>query len=160
MIAESPSRVRAAEKLMERFARATGLVGDAPPRRYLWTDSFAVGNLLGLHRSTGEGRWLDLALCLADQVHHVLGRHWEYSARQGWLSGLSKREGENHPTRGGLRIGKPLPERGPGEPFDPRLEWERDGQYLHYLTQWMHALMRLAEETGQAPSPPPTAGTS
>jgi hypothetical protein len=150
VIADAPSRVRAAEGLMDRFARATGLEGDAPPRRYLWTDAFAVGNFLGLHRASGEGRWLDLALRLADQVHHMLGCHRPDDARQGWLSGLGEEAGERHPTRGGLRIGKPLPERRPGEPFDPRLEWERDGQYLHYLTQWMHALERLAEETGQA----------
>jgi hypothetical protein len=34
-----------------------------------------------------------------------------------------------------LRIGKQLAERRPGERFDERLEWERDGQYFHYLTR-------------------------
>ncbi len=53
VISEAPPRVRAAEDLMDGFARATGLVGDAPPRRYLWTDAFAVGNFLGLHRLSG-----------------------------------------------------------------------------------------------------------
>jgi hypothetical protein len=43
--------------------------------------------------------------------------------------------GAAHPTRGGLRIGKKLPERRPGEAFQERLEWERDGQYFHYLTK-------------------------
>ena len=33
---------------------------------------------------------------------------------RGWISGLSEAEGEAHPTRGGLRIGKPLPERAAG----------------------------------------------
>lgn len=31
-----------AEDLMLRFADLTGLTGEAPPRRYLWTDAFAV----------------------------------------------------------------------------------------------------------------------
>jgi hypothetical protein len=135
---------------MEELATSTGLEGAAPPRRYLWTDAFAACNFLGLHRETGEGRWLDLALRLVDQVHHTLGRHRPDDPRQGWLSGLEESEGERHPTRGGLRIGKALPERGPRDPFDPDLEWERDGQYFHYLTRWVHALHRAARETGQA----------
>ncbi|NIP59818.1 MAG: hypothetical protein GWM92_16045, partial [Gemmatimonadetes bacterium] len=69
--------------------------------------------------------------------------------RGGWISGLSDEEGRRHPTAGGLRIGKPLPERGPDEPFDPRTEWDRDGQYFHYLTKWMHALNRVWELTGE-----------
>lgn len=138
-----------ARLLMTDFAARTGLVGDATPRRYLWTDAFAVCNFLGLHRETGEGRYLDLALGLVDQVHHVLGRHRPDDVRQGWISGLPPSEGERHPTWGGLRIGKELPERRADEPFDSRLEWERDGQYLHYLTQWMHALGRVSQETRQ-----------
>ena len=27
------------------------------------------------------------------------------------------------------------------------LEWERDGQYFHYLTKWMHALNRVGRVT-------------
>ena len=50
-------------------------------------------------------------------MHHVLGRHRDDDPRRGWISGLSEAEGEAHPTAGGLRIGKPLPERAPGEPF-------------------------------------------
>src|SRR5262249_3724279 len=42
-----------------------------------------------------------------------------------------------------------LPERTPDEPFDQRLEWDRDGQYFHYLTKWMHALDQVARVTGQ-----------
>jgi hypothetical protein len=145
----SPTGVALARELMDDFARATGLDGDAPIRRYLWTDAFAVCNFLGLHRATGEGRYLDLALRLVDQVHHVLGRHRPDDARTGWLSGLAGEEAERHPTLGGLRIGKSLPERHPDEPFDPRREWDRDGQYFHYLTQWIHALLRVGEETGQ-----------
>jgi len=138
-----------ARQLMDEFALATGLSGGAPPRRYLWTDAYAVCNFLGLHRETGEGRSLDLALRLVDEVHHVLGRHRPDDARTGWLSGLAGVEAERHPTLGGLRIGKSLPERRPDEPYDPRREWDRDGQYFHYLTQWMHALARVGEETGQ-----------
>lgn len=144
------ARYRLARRLMDEFAVDTGLEGGAPPRRYLWTDAFAVCNYLGLHRESGEGRDLDLALRLIDQVHHVLGRHRPDDPRRGWLSGLDEAEGERHPTRGGLRIGKPLPERRLDEPYDAEREWDRDGQYLHYLTQWMHALRRAAEASGQA----------
>ena len=148
-VALSPAGFALARQLMDEFALATGLSGGAPPRRYLWTDAYAVCNFLGLHRETGEGRSLDLALRLVDEVHHVLGRHRPDDARTGWLSGLAGVEAERHPTLGGLRIGKSLPERRPDEPYDPRREWDRDGQYFHYLTQWMHALARVGEETGQ-----------
>ena len=134
---------------MDEFAEATGLSGGQPPRRYLWTDAFAVCNFLGLHRQTGTGHYLDLALHLVDQVHHVLGRHRPDDPRRGWIGARSDEEGERHPTRGGLRIGKPLPERVPGDPYDARLEWDRDGQYFHYLTQWLHALHRVHRDTGQ-----------
>lgn len=150
MSSEARARQCLARQLLAEFADATGLTGNAAPRRYLWTDAFAVCNFLGQHRETGEGRDLDLALRLVDQVHHVLGRHRPDDSRQGWISGLPRDEGERHPTRGGLRIGKALPERRPDEAFDDRLEWDRDGQYFHYLTQWMHALARVSEETGQA----------
>jgi hypothetical protein len=78
----------------------------------------------------------------------VLGRHREDDPRTGWISGLGEREGEEHPTRGGLRIGKELFERAPGEPYDELLEWMRDGQYYHYLTKWMHALNKVSQATG------------
>ncbi len=133
---------------MAAFAERTGLTSSAPPRRYLWTDAFAVCNYLGLARATGEERYVELGLGLVDQVHHVLGRHHPQDPRSGWISGLVEEEGEAHPTRGGLRIGKPLPERGTGEPFDDRLEWDRDGQYFHYLTKWMHALDQVSRATG------------
>jgi hypothetical protein len=142
-------RIAEAAALMEGFAERTGLTGASPPRRYLWTDAFAVCNLLGLARATGEQRYTELALRLVDQVHHTLGRHRDDEPRSGWLSGLNAQEGELHPTRGGLRIGKALPERGADQPYDERLEWERDGQYFHYLTKWMHALDQVARMTGQ-----------
>ena len=119
------------------------------PRRYLWTDAFAVCNFLDLHRQTGESRYLTFALKLVDQVHHILGRHRDDDPRHGWISGLSEEEGEQHPTCGGLRIGKTLNERGPDQPPDSQLEWDRDGQYFHYLTKWMHALSCMGRETAE-----------
>lgn len=142
------TRIEEAGKLMRDFARRTGLDSDRAPRRYLWTDAFAVCNYLGLARATGEEYYNELAYRLIDQVHHVLGKHREDDPRSGWISGLSEEEGEKHPTRGGLRIGKKLPERGEDDSFDERLEWERDGQYFHYLTKWMHALDQASRATG------------
>jgi hypothetical protein len=43
-----------------------------------------------------------------------------------------------------------MSERAPGESYEDRLEWERDGQYYHYLTKWMHALDRVSSVTGNA----------
>ncbi len=137
-----------ARSIMTEFADLTGLAGGQAPKRYLWTDAFAVCNFLELYRQTGEEEYRQLALRLVEQVHHVLGRHRADDPRPGWIIGLSEPEGERHPTQGGLRIGKPLNERQPDEPFDERLEWERDGQYYHYLTKWMHALHRVSRITG------------
>ncbi|MBW2212240.1 MAG: hypothetical protein JRG67_14600 [Deltaproteobacteria bacterium] len=138
-----------ASEVMMRFAERTGLTSDRPKQRYLWTDAFAVCNFLGLAQVTGEERYMDLALRLVDQVHHVLGSYRADDSRSGWISGLSEQEGEAHPTRGGLRIGKALPERGVSEPFDEQLEWQQDGQYFHYLTKWMHALDQVSRWTRQ-----------
>jgi hypothetical protein len=137
-----------AKDLMDRFADSTGLTGKSAPRRYLWTDAFAVCNFLGLSRETGYDRFLQLAVRLVEQVHRVLGRHRPDDRRSGWLSGLSEEEGKRHPTGGGLRIGKKLNERAADEPPNSRLEWDQDGQYFHYLTKWMHALSRMSRETG------------
>ncbi|HSH12095.1 MAG TPA: hypothetical protein VLA15_00030 [Desulfurivibrionaceae bacterium] len=137
-------------KIMGDFAAATGLLPPGPePRRYLWTDAFAVANFIELYRQTGEEEYRDLALRLVAQVHLVLGRHRPDDARGGWLSGLSEEEGGRHPTLGGLRIGKPLPERGPNEPVDQQLEWERDGQYYHYLVKWLRALLLVGRVTSE-----------
>lgn len=140
--------IEKATLLLRSFAERTGLTSDRPKQRYLWTDAFAVCNFLELARLTGERSYADLALRLVDQVHHVLGRYRADDTRTGWISGLGEREGASHPTRGGLRIGKALPERHPGEPFDQGLEWDRDGQYFHYLTKWMHALDQVSAATG------------
>jgi len=77
-------------------------------------------------------------------VHNVLGRHRADAPLTGWLSGFEENAGEAHPTIAGLRIGKPLPERSVGQSLDADLEWDRDGQYFHYLTKWMHALAQTA----------------
>jgi hypothetical protein len=136
-------------KIMLEFADLTGLSSaEKAPRRYLWTDAFAVCNFLGLYRETGSEKYKNLALRLVDQVHNVLGRHREDDPRAGWISGLDEEGGKRHPTTGGLRIGKGLNERKPADPFDESLEWERDGQYYHYLTKWMHALNRVSRVTG------------
>lgn len=145
----SEPRIETAVQLMEQFAAHTRADAGQPPRRYLWTDAFAVCNYLGLARATGNRAYRERALALVEQVHHTLGRHRADDHRHGWISGLGEAEGEAHPTAGGLRIGKPLPERAPGEPFDEPREWDRDGQYFHYLTRWMHALDQVARATGE-----------
>ncbi|MFP4031191.1 MAG: hypothetical protein ACLFTV_06485 [Desulfococcaceae bacterium] len=140
---------KSARDLMDAFARRTGLAGAEgdSARRYLWTDAFAVQCFLGLARMSGETADRDRAPALIEKVHHTLGRHRADDPREGWISGLTEAEGRNHPAIGGLRIGKKLPERGPNEPFDERREWDRDGQYFHYLTKWINALLKAAEET-------------
>ena len=134
---------------MDQFAARTGTGDDRLSRRYLWTDAYAVCNDLALARATGNSAFRERALALVYEVHHTLGRHRGDDRRRGWISGLDEAEGEAHPTAGGLRIGKPLPERTPGEPLDERREWDRDGQYFHYLTRWMHALDQVARATGE-----------
>jgi hypothetical protein len=138
------------EEIMAAFAQRTGLLPDRVPQRYLWTDAFAVCNFLELYRQTGVQEHEDFALRLVDQAHHVLGRHRADDPRSGWISGLGEEEGQKHPTQGGLRIGKELNERRPGERYDAQLEWDRDGQYYHYLTKWMHALNRVSRVTGDS----------
>ena len=132
-------------RLMAAFARGTGLSPAADnPQRYLWTDAFAVCNFLELFERTGDQEYRRAATALIQQVHWVLGRFRHDEGRKGWISGLDEEAGRRHPTLGGLRIGKPLKERGADEIIDERLEWDRDGQYFHYLTKWMHALCRTA----------------
>ncbi len=137
------------EKIMTEFARITGLSPrSSDPRRYLWTDAFAVCNFLGLYQETEDKEFKDLALRLVNQVHNALGRHRHDDHRTGWISGLAEEDGRLHPTKGGLRIGKQLKERSSNDPLNERLEWDRDGQYYHYLTKWMHALNRVTGITG------------
>ena len=129
----------------------TGLSqGGRDKRRYLWTDAFAVCNFLELFGRTSDQQYRHCAEELIYQVHSVLGRYRDDAKRHGWISGLNEESGRHHPTAGGLRIGKPLRERDVTEPFDENLEWDRDGQYFHYLTKWMHALCRAAFLVGDA----------
>lgn len=145
---EQSRRLAIAEELMHEFADQTGISpAGRETRRYLWTDAFAVCNFLELYRLKKDEKFMKLALLLVDQVHGTLGRHREDDSRSGWISGLSENEGRLHPTIGGLRIGKKMNERRPHEPFNDRLEWDRDGQYFHYLTKWMHALNRVSTVT-------------
>ncbi len=138
------------QEIMNDFARLTGLFpASGVPQRYLWTDAFAVCNLLGLHQETGDGKFKDMALQLVGQVHSTLGRYRQDDKRAGWISGLDGEEATLHPTAGGLRIGKQFKERSSTEPLNERLEWDRDGQYFHYLTKWMHALNRVTRVTGE-----------
>jgi hypothetical protein len=113
-------------------------------QRYLWTDAYAVMNLLRLGKHA-EARGL------IDRVHMALARYHPDDERRGWLSGLPELEGSQRPTCAGLRIGKPLPERSPDEPVDPNLEWDRDGQYFHYLTRWAQALWHAGEQMPNEP---------
>ena len=142
--------VTAVRDVMTAYAARTGLtVPGAEARRYLWTDAFAVCNFLELFRQTAHQEFLAAARSLVDQVHWTLGRYSSTDARRGWISGLEESAGTLHPTRKGLRIGKKLAERGPDEPMDQRLEWDRDGQYFHYLSKWMHALSQVSGISGE-----------
>jgi hypothetical protein len=137
------------QTIMTDFSKRTCIAGaGCYPMRYLWTDAFALCNFLELFRQTGKQSFKEEALLLVDQVHHVLGQHRSDDTRSGWISGLGTEEGESHPTKGGLRIGKKLSERKRDEPYNERLEWEQDGQYFHYLTKWMHALDLVTIATG------------
>lgn len=138
-------------RIMADFVERTGVVGtESEPRRYLWTDAYALCNLLSLYERTGDDEFRRLAFALINQVHDVLGRHRDDDQRTGWISGLDEDAGREHPTAGGLRIGKQFNERGRDEAFDERLEWDRDGQYFHYLTKWMHALRRAGAVLDEA----------
>lgn len=147
---EDKDRLQPARKLMDDFADRTGLTGTggSKARRYLWTDAFAVQTFFALaHKASAPG-YRELALRLIDEVHGHLGRFQPADSRTGWISGLPEEEGRQHPAAGGLRIGKALPERGPDEPFDEEREWQRDGQYFHYLARWITALLEAARQTG------------
>lgn len=142
-------KTREAARLIKDFTGRTGLIpgkGD-PAKRYLWTDAFAVNCLFALYHLTGARSYRSQALELIDLVHLHLGKYHPDDHRQGWISGLSEEKAEFHPTAGGLRIGKRLPERKEDQGFDERLEWERDGQYFHYLTKWIYALLQAEKES-------------
>lgn len=150
--------------IMQRFSTRTGLDNtegcDPYTRRYLWTDAFAVANYLQLASSSkdagGESGSRDeekdeyyrlKALDVVESVHNSLGkfRKDDKNGRENqWLSGSSL-----HPTANGLRIGKSLNEKELGETYDSNTEWDKDGQYFHYLTKWMTALDIITRKTGE-----------
>ncbi len=140
-----------ARQLLDDFLNRTGITGEEgdPGRRYLWTDAFAVQCCFSLARSEKDENYMQHGLHLIDRVHNILGKHRPDDSRTGWISGLSEEEGEKHPTAGGLRIGKKLPEKAAGSYPDPYEEMECDGQYLHYLTRWFNALITACHETGE-----------
>ena len=150
MDSEKTERLSTAKNLMDAFSERTGLNGDESKAfyRYLWTDAYAVQSFLGLADALNDKSYIKRAGKLTDLVHQKLGRFTIADSRNGWISGLSEAEGRDHPTAGGLRIGKNLRERKKSEPLDERLEWERDGQYFHYNTRWIHSLLKMGEETG------------
>ena len=87
MISETPPAIAA--RLMSEFAQRTGLSPVAQnPRRYLWTDAFAVCNFLELCERTGDQQYRRCARELIDQVHRELGRYRSDDVRKGWISGL------------------------------------------------------------------------
>lgn len=65
----------AAIRLMSEFTERTGIGGQTVSHRYLWTDAFALLNVLELLGKTGERQWREHAVTLIAQVHRVLGRH-------------------------------------------------------------------------------------
>lgn len=97
--------------------------------RYLWTDAFGVINFINLAIESSSVKLMTLAKRLVFSVHETLGRTRDGTAR---LDGAT----DEHPLRGGLRIGK-MNENGE----------DCDGQYHHYLTLWMFALNRLSVVT-------------
>eukprot|EP01124_Arcella_intermedia_P013063 TRINITY_DN19463_c0_g1_i1.p1 TRINITY_DN19463_c0_g1~~TRINITY_DN19463_c0_g1_i1.p1 ORF type:complete len:429 (-),score=93.73 TRINITY_DN19463_c0_g1_i1:18-1304(-) len=133
---------------MDKFSLDSGIERPSPqhPRRYLWTDAFAVCNFWSLYELTHNQTNMASALQLIQRVHYTLGKYRPDDPRKGWLNKLPEDQGDQHPTLGGLRIGKPLPENlDAGEGED---EWDRDGQYYHYLTRWAHALLQTGKQTG------------
>lgn len=142
-------KLKQAQELIEDFSQRTGLTdaGGDPADRYLWTDAFAVQSLFGLSRILQNETYKERAFILIDLVHRYLGRHHPQDSRQGWISGLREEEGEKHPTKAGLRIGKEMPEREEGRQHHEREEWSRDGQYFHYNTRWISALLEAHRES-------------
>ena len=76
--------------------------------RYLWTDALAVLGLVHAGREAEARR-------LCDRTVERLGCGKRYER--------------------GLRIGKPRTERAASEAYVAHEEWDRDGQYFHYLTK-------------------------
>ena len=66
-----------ARSIMTEFADLTGLAGGQAPKRYLWTDAFAVCNFLELCRQTGEEEYRQLTLRLVElEQPHRAAESW------------------------------------------------------------------------------------
>ncbi len=102
--------------------------------RYLWTDAYGVLSLLSLYEETKDVHYRTLAETLVNDTHAELAHKRHLNE---WLDGAS----EDHPTMAGLRIGK---EEDEGRP-------DGDGQYFHYLTKWVYALLKLSEVSKKHP---------
>ncbi len=141
---ESQEKLKLARQLMHDYAVRSGLEGQQgdPGRRYLWTDAIALQNMLALASFEDRDKYHGWARKLIGYVNEYLGKYAREDKRKGWISGLSAEEGEKHPTKNGLRIGKKGLERPADVEFDDTLEWGRDGQYLHYNIRWINALLQ------------------
>ena len=95
-------------------------VGPPAPRATCGPTPSRSATSSGWRAATGDAPLADLRSRLVDQVHQMLGRHRADDARARLDQRARRRSRRAHPTRGGLRIGKPLPERDAGEPFDER----------------------------------------
>lgn len=85
-----------------------------------------------------------LASYRADESHTPQRKGWLRATHAGGMAA-----DEEHPTRAGLRIGKKLPEIPMASTSSAVAsaaldDWDRDGQYHHYLTKHMHALDQTA----------------
>jgi hypothetical protein len=145
------AHITAAATLLNDFAARTGISseGSTGSRRYLWTDAFAVQAFFGISALTENDNYRKMAFRLIDLVHEHLGKYHPEDSRKGWINGMSPENAILHPTVGGLRIGKRLPERQKDESYNSSLEWERDGQYFHYLSRWIMALLQAGLESGE-----------
>ena len=117
-----------ARSIMQKFAADTGLSdATSEPRRYLWTDSFAVCNYLTFYRQSGEQQFLKQALSLVDRVHWTLGQQRIDGMRSGWLSNLDEDQARQNTTRGRLRIWQRLDKRRAKENGSAPLDWDPKG---------------------------------
>lgn len=143
-LASPPGRIAACDALMSHvygpFDPEKHTAASWQPRpyqenksRYLWTDAFGVINYISLACETGNSHYLDQADALIKSVHNTLGRQ-----RGGSHQPRLGKATDDHPTLGGLRIGKKYPEE----------HQDGDGQYFHYLTKWAFALNRMTLASG------------
>ena len=136
-----------------------GEAAEAPggQRRYLWTDAFAVLNLVtdaarcGDEGDEGGARPLEAALALVETTTRTLGSprapdlpmapsEYPLFTLDPVVPQTPHRANGRKPRWRGLRIGKRLA----AKSSDPGMAL--DGQYFHYVDKWLVALARLASE--------------